>query len=75
MVRGQHVYKSVWTSLTDRWCSKTRKCTPVGPEMMNVINTLQTIDCSNIRKGDANMKRDIENKLIFLNVWHHFKVY
>ena len=26
--RGQQVYKSVWTSLTD-WCSKTRKCTPV----------------------------------------------
>ena len=25
MVKGQHVYKSVWTSLTD-WCSKTRKC-------------------------------------------------
>ena len=25
MVRGQHVYKSVWISLTD-WCSKTRKC-------------------------------------------------
>ena len=28
VVRGQHVYKSVWTSLTD-WCSKTRKCIPV----------------------------------------------
>ena len=28
MVRGQHVYKSVWTSLTD-WCSKIRKCIPV----------------------------------------------
>ena len=25
VVRGQHVYKTVWTSLTD-WCSKTRKC-------------------------------------------------
>ena len=25
MVRGQRVYKSVWTSFTD-WCSKTRKC-------------------------------------------------
>ena len=25
VVRGQHAYKSVWTSLTD-WCSKTRKC-------------------------------------------------
>ena len=24
VVRGQHIYKSVWTSLTD-WCSKTRK--------------------------------------------------
>ena len=28
MVRGQHFYKSVWTSLTD-WCSKTRKCIAV----------------------------------------------
>ena len=28
VVRGQHVYKSVWTLLTD-WCSKTRKCIPV----------------------------------------------
>ena len=25
VVRGQHIYKSVWTSLTG-WCSKTRKC-------------------------------------------------
>ena len=25
IVRGQHVYKSVLTSLTD-WCSKTLKC-------------------------------------------------
>ena len=28
MVRGQQVYKSVWTSLTD-WCSKTCKWIPV----------------------------------------------
>ena len=28
VVRGQHVYKSIWTPLTD-WCSKTHKCTPV----------------------------------------------
>ena len=27
VIRGQHVYKSVWTSLTD-WCSKTRKRIP-----------------------------------------------
>ena len=25
VVRGQQVYKSVWTPLTD-WCSKTCKC-------------------------------------------------
>ena len=25
VVRGQHIYKSVWISLTD-WCSKTFKC-------------------------------------------------
>ena len=28
VVRGQHVYKSVWTSLTD-WYSKICKCIPV----------------------------------------------
>ena len=28
VVRGQHVYKSVWTTLTN-WCSKTCKCIPV----------------------------------------------
>ena len=28
MARGQHVYKSVWTSIID-WCIKTRKCIPV----------------------------------------------
>ena len=28
VVRGQHIYRSVWTSLTD-WCIKTRKCIPV----------------------------------------------
>ena len=28
MVRGEDVYKSVWTSLTD-WCNKTHKCIPV----------------------------------------------
>ena len=28
VVRGQHIYESVWTSLTDR-CGKTRKCIPV----------------------------------------------
>ena len=26
--RGQHVYKCVWTSLTD-WCNKTHKCIQV----------------------------------------------
>ena len=28
VVRGQHVYRSVWTSLND-WCSKTPNCIPV----------------------------------------------
>ena len=28
VVRGQHVYKNVWTSFTD-WCSKTCKCIAV----------------------------------------------
>ena len=40
---------------------------------MNMINMLQTFDCSNIRKEDACIKRDIENKLTLLYVWHQFK--
>ena len=28
VVKGQYVYKGVWTLLTD-WCSKTCKCIPV----------------------------------------------
>ena len=28
VVRDQHIYKSVWTSLTD-WFSKAHKCIPV----------------------------------------------
>ena len=28
VVRGQHFFESVWTSLTD-WCSKSRKCISV----------------------------------------------
>ena len=31
MVRGQDIYKGVWTSLTD-WCSKTCKCILVREE-------------------------------------------
>ena len=33
------------------------------------------IDCSNIQKEDAHVKIDIENKFIFLNVWHYFNIY
>ena len=33
MIRGQHIYKSVWISLTD-WCSKTRKCILVDTILM-----------------------------------------
>ena len=73
MVRGQRVYKSVWTSLTD-WYSKTRKCIPVREDDKRDKYAIM-IDCSNTRKGDAHIKRDIKNKLIFLDVWDHFKVY
>ena len=72
MARGQDVYKSVWTSLTD-WCSKTRKCIPVRDDGEHDEYAIDH-RYSNIRKGDANTKRDIKNKLIFLNVWHHLKV-
>ena len=67
--RGQDVYRSVWTSLTD-WCSKTRKWIPVQKDDERDIHTINDRLCSNIRKGDANIKKDIENKLIFLNIWH-----
>ena len=40
VVRGKHVYTSVWTSLTD-WCSETRKCTSVQEDdECDKINTL-----------------------------------
>ena len=31
MVKGQHVYKSLWTPLTD-WCSRIHKYIPVQEE-------------------------------------------
>ena len=64
IVRGQHVYKSAWTPFTDKCISGSRGKT------MNMINALSAINCSNIQKEDAHIKRDIENKQIFLNVWH-----
>ena len=76
MVRGQYVYKSAWTPLTD----KTRKCILLEDnehDKYTVNNRLyqHPKDCSNIRKGDANIKRDIKNKLIFYYVWHYFSGY
>ena len=41
VVRGQHVYKSVWTSLTD-WCSKTRKCITVREDDEREQSTVAT---------------------------------
>ena len=38
VVRGQHIYKSVWTSLIDR-CSKTQSASLCG-KTMNAINML-----------------------------------
>ena len=38
IVRGQRIYKSAWTSLTD-WYTKTRKCIPVW-KTTNMINIL-----------------------------------
>ena len=46
-----------------------------GQQVYKSVWTSLTDWCSKTRKGDANIKRDIENKLIFLNDWHHFKVY
>ena len=58
VVRGQHIYKTVWTSLTD-WCSKTCKCIPVREDDKRDKYAIK-IECSNTRKRDANIKRDIE---------------
>ena len=63
MVRGQHVYKSAWTSLTD----KMRKC------ILYEGNECDKYAVSNIQKEDAHIKRDIKSKLIFVNAWYHFK--
>ena len=64
-VYGLHSLTGVVKLVSASRCRKTA----------NVINTLYMIDYSNIRKGDANIKRDIKNKLIFLNIWHHSKVF
>ena len=64
-VYGLHSLTGVVKLVSASRCRKTA----------NMINMLYTIDYSNIQKGDANIKRDIKNKLIFLNVWHCFKVY
>ena len=67
VVRGQHVYKSAWTPLTD----KTRKC------ILREDNEHDKYAVNNRpyqhQKEDVHVKRDIENKL-FLNAWHHFNV-
>ena len=39
-------------------------------DMINMINHF-----SNIQKKDVHIKEDIENKLIFFNVWDHFNIY
>ena len=71
VVRGQHIYKSVWTLLTD-WYSKTHKCIPVREDNERIKYAIN-VDCSNIRKGDANIKRDIENKLMFGTILRFIK--
>ena len=67
VVRGQHVYKSAWTPLTDR----TRKCILQGAKECDkyAVN-------NQLYQHPKGVKRDIENKLIFHNViWHYFSVY
>ena len=55
-VYGLHALTGIAKLVHASRCGKTTK----------VINMLYTIDCSNIRKGDANIKRDVDNKLISL---------
>ena len=65
---SQHVYKSAWTPLTDRM----RKC--ILREDNEHDKYAVKIDCISIQKEDEHIKRDIENKLISLHVWHYFNV-
>ena len=68
-VRGQHVLK------VHGFHSVTKHVSASCGKTTNVMNTLYTIDCISIHKEDAHIKRDMENKLIFHNVWHYFSVY
>ena len=58
-----HSMTGVVKLVSASWCGKTA----------NVINTLKTIDCSNIRKGDANIKRDTKIKLTFGTILRFIK--
>ena len=59
VIRGQHVYKSAWTPLTDKTC----KCIlqeDSERDKYAVNNRLYQH-----QKEDAHIKRDIENKLMY----------
>ena len=65
VVRGQHVYKSAWTTFTDKMVCKYILWEDNKHDKYAVNNRLYWH-----QKEDAHIKRDIENKLIFHNVWH-----
>ena len=69
VVSGQDKYKSAWISLTD----KTSKCIMwEGNEDNKYIVNNQLY---NFQIEDAHIKRDVENKLIFLNILHTLNDY
>ena len=69
VVSGQYEYKSAWSSLTDKTC----KCMMWEGNKCNkyIVN----VQLFNIQIEDANIKRDVENKLIFVNILHYLNIY
>ena len=69
VVSGQYKYKSARTSLTDKTC----KCIMWEGNKCNeyIVND----QLFNVRIEDAHIKRDVENKFIFLNILHNLNIY
>ena len=69
VVSGQYKYKSAWTSLTDKMC----KC--IMWEGNKSDEYIVNDQLYNTQEEGAHIKRDVENKLIFLNILHNLKFY
>ena len=69
LVRGQYVYKSAWTPLTDKMCQSN--LWEDNKHDKYVVNN----QLYQHLKEDVHIKGVIKNKLIFLNVWQNFNIY